>query len=41
MDLGTWAAEQYRIPGPPLTTEMIIPKSPTRDQHQGEDQTKS
>jgi endogenous inhibitor of DNA gyrase (YacG/DUF329 family) len=26
-DLGTWAAEQYRIPGPPLTTDTGIPES--------------
>jgi len=26
-DLGTWAAEQYRIPGSPLTTDTRIPES--------------
>ncbi|MBS0183358.1 MAG: DNA gyrase inhibitor YacG [Nitrospira sp.] len=25
-DLGTWAAEQYRIPGPTLTTEVVRPE---------------
>jgi endogenous inhibitor of DNA gyrase (YacG/DUF329 family) len=28
--LGTWAAEQYRIPGSPLTTNTDIPE-PTDD----------
>ncbi|MDF0664983.1 MAG: DNA gyrase inhibitor YacG [Nitrospira sp.] len=40
MDLGTWAAEQYRIPGPPLTTDRVIPESVTQARHQGHDQTK-
>ena len=36
-DLGTWAAEQYHIPGPPLTTEMGILESPASDEHQDDD----
>lgn len=36
MDLGTWIEEQYRIPGPPLTHESVVPESPTRDEHRGE-----
>ena len=27
IDLGTWAMEQYRIPGPTLTTESTILES--------------
>lgn len=27
IDLGTWAMEKYRIPGPTLTTEKTILKS--------------
>ncbi len=30
-DLGTWAAEQYRIPGVPLTAETGIRESLTTD----------
>lgn len=41
-DLGTWAAEQYRIQGPSFTTEVVISESPTRrEEHQGEDRTRS
>ncbi|MDH5741756.1 MAG: DNA gyrase inhibitor YacG [Nitrospira sp.] len=31
-DLGTWAAEHYRIPGPPLTTETGIQESLAQDE---------
>ncbi|MBI3355518.1 MAG: DNA gyrase inhibitor YacG [Nitrospirae bacterium] len=33
-DLGTWAAEQYRIPGPSLMTEASMPESDNGDEEQ-------
>ncbi|MCS6306519.1 MAG: DNA gyrase inhibitor YacG [Nitrospira sp.] len=36
-DLGTWAAEHYRIPGTPLITERVTPES---DEHLGEGHTR-
>ncbi|MDF0674240.1 MAG: DNA gyrase inhibitor YacG [Nitrospira sp.] len=37
-DLGMWAAEQFRIPGSPLTTDRVIPESVTETQHHGQGQ---
>ena len=32
-DLGTWAAEQYRIPGPALTMELPTQEMPELDEN--------
>ncbi|MDH4155020.1 MAG: DNA gyrase inhibitor YacG [Nitrospira sp.] len=36
-DLGTWAAEGYRLPGPPLTTGTGIAELIEEDQKTGTD----
>jgi hypothetical protein len=35
-DLGAWAAEHYRIPGPPLATDRRATESPSRNERQGD-----
>ena len=32
-DLGTWAAERYRVPGPNLTMELPVHEMPEADEN--------
>ena len=36
-DLGTWAAEEYRIPGSSLTTETELPEMTQESEKSGKD----